>query len=406
MPLQTFSTDPDLRVTLHFQRVNIRSRYSTYWLEVYDGQTDKSALVANYTFENGRTPESIYSRSNYMHVKLRFHCNYPSERKLQPIELQQLSAQHTWDQARDRQLDYEQQLYKNSPPLHPGRFADRPWQPADTGTNWLADLFSLEHASFEDKQRRLDELKRRTQLDKLSYAHALSERERLMQQSRIFCPHSGYDDITMYAMTGSAKHPDLVVLRSLLVNNTHSGLNATAMHSLVQLNDTQLSGNALDGLHVQAGAGDVSVSRSRLDHNGRNGANLTYAGGLKEFNHSTISHNGLYGLVVSYGVQQERDNLFQNTTLNDTHVEYNAWGGVWLGAYCNASNVTVNASTVRGNRLVGLLIESCSSPELVDWYVEPTRRPHLPQQLLNAAAAQCEPRPLHSPEHQCKHTTF
>ena len=40
------STEPDLRVTLHFQKVNIRSRYSTYWLEVYDGQTDKSALLA------------------------------------------------------------------------------------------------------------------------------------------------------------------------------------------------------------------------------------------------------------------------------------------------------------------------------------------------------------------------
>jgi hypothetical protein len=60
---KTFSSErQDLRLTLHFSKVNIRSRFSRYWLEVYDGQTDQSSLIANYTFEDGRTPESIYSR--------------------------------------------------------------------------------------------------------------------------------------------------------------------------------------------------------------------------------------------------------------------------------------------------------------------------------------------------------
>ena len=203
----------------------------------------------------------------------------------------------------------------------------------------------------------------------------MRERERLMQQSRIFCPHSGYDDITMFAMMGNGKHPDLVVLRSQLVNNTHNGLNASALHSLVQLNESRLTGNHMNGLHVHAGAGDVSVSRSRLDANAMNGANLTYAGGLKEFNQTTLSANGLYGLVVAYTTRQEMANLFQNTTLNDSRVEHNGLGGVWLGAYCNASNITVNASVVRANRLVGLLVDSCASSvrqanERNHWYVK------------------------------------
>lgn len=111
---KTFSTeDQALRITLHFQEVNIRSQFSKYWLEVYDGQTDQNPLIANYTFEDGKTPESVYSRSNYMFVKIRFQCSYnETVRHMQPVELRRLEQMRKWDQFKKQQYIYEKNLYK------------------------------------------------------------------------------------------------------------------------------------------------------------------------------------------------------------------------------------------------------------------------------------------------------
>jgi hypothetical protein len=151
---KTFSTEPGLRVTLHFQKVNIRSKFSTYWLEVYDGQTEKNALIANYTFENGKTPEAIFSRTKYMFVKLRFQCNYPSDRKLQPIELAQLNNRHEWKKFQENQFLYEQNLYKYNPPGQPGLQADRPWQ--ENPLHNMPPPFSLEQLRVDDQQKQFN----------------------------------------------------------------------------------------------------------------------------------------------------------------------------------------------------------------------------------------------------------
>ena len=99
----------------------------------------------------------------------------------------------------------------------------------------------------------------------------------------------------MFAMIGQLKHPDLVIKNSYFVNNSMNGINSTSLHSLIQINETTLSGNGMDGLHVRGGAGDVSFYHSKVESNTLNGINITYAGGLKEFNYSTVSNNGLYG---------------------------------------------------------------------------------------------------------------
>lgn len=122
-----------MRITLHFQKTHIVSKYSSYWLEVYDGQTEKNPLIANYTFENGRTPESIFSRSNYLFVKLRFQCNYASERRLQPVELGRLSFKKDWQVFNSQQYEYEKnKLHYNQPPLRDNQWvnerAERQWQ--------------------------------------------------------------------------------------------------------------------------------------------------------------------------------------------------------------------------------------------------------------------------------------
>jgi hypothetical protein len=153
-----------------------------------------------------------------------------------------------------------------------------------------------------------------------------------------------------------------VLKQSHFENNAHNGINVTNLHSLVQINETSLRNNEMNGLHVQAGAGDVSLVHSNVEANSMNGVNITYAGGLKEFNYTRIHGNGLFGLWVSYDVRQEYDNLFQNTTLNSSTVEANHLGGVWLGAYCNQSNITVNASVIRRNHENGIVIEACRTP--------------------------------------------
>jgi hypothetical protein len=358
---------------LHFQKVNIRSKYSTYWLEVYDGQTDKNALIANYTFENGKTPESIYSRGNYMYVKLKFQCNFPSDRKLQPIELQQMNLRHKWDEMKENQFLYEKLLYKYSPPTQPGLQADRPWQ---QDPSFHLPPFSLGQMKKEEQQHVLNLFEKDLYEKNLKYDKNINQKEHNLQQARIFCPYSGYDDITMYAMIGNVKHPDLIVKNSLFINNSHSGINATGLHSLVQLNETTLKNNHMNGLHVQAGAGDVSLYHCNIESNSMNGINISYAGGLKEFNYTNIYNNGLYGININYDVQQEFDNIFQNTTINGSIIESNYLGGVLIGGYCNNSNITVNATIFRNNQENGIVIESCKSAEGTDWYwLEAEERP-------------------------------
>lgn len=172
----------------------------------------------------------------------------------------------------------------------------------------------------------------------------------------------------MYAMVGMLKNPDLLVSNSHFLNNSQNGVNATNLHSLVQFNETLMVGNQMNGLHVQAGAGDVSFYHSHVSDNAMNGVNISYAGGLKEFNYTRVMNNGLYGIYVNYNVTQEFDNIFQNTTLNGSLIEMNALGGVFIGSYCNFSNITINGTAFRLNREDGLVIEACRSEEGVDWY--------------------------------------
>lgn len=172
----------------------------------------------------------------------------------------------------------------------------------------------------------------------------------------------------MYAMIGVLKNPDLLVVASHFLNNSQNGVNATNLHSLIQFNETWIVNNQMNGLHVQAGSGDVSLYHSQVADNVMNGVNITYAGGLKEFNYTRIQNNGLYGVYIDFNVTQEFDNIFQNTTFNGSFVEMNALGGVFIGSYCNYSNITVNASVIRMNREEGLVIEACRSQEGVDWY--------------------------------------
>jgi len=182
----------------------------------------------------------------------------------------------------------------------------------------------------------------------------------LLQKARIFCPNSSdEDEITMYAMVGNVKHPDLVIRNALFANNSLNGINATNIHSRIQLNYTHIANNQhLSGLHVHSGAGDVLLYHCRIEDNRLNGINITYAGGFKEFNYTLIKNNGGYGVFIDYKVKQERKNLFQNTTFNSSQIELNKFAGVLLGSYCNSSNVTINATKFLYNRQDGLVINS------------------------------------------------
>jgi hypothetical protein len=331
---------------------------------VYDGQTEQNPLIANYTFEDGKTPESIYSRSNYMFVKFRFLCTFPTNRQLQPIEIQQMQQQNQWKQHMSQQYMYEQKLYQYYPPQYFSG-AERPWQ---ENPQKIPPL-SLEQMTFQQQRKQLEQFEKLQQRQELKFQQTLQEKESQLQQARIFCPYSGFDEITMYAMAGELKHPDLTVKNSYFVNNSMNGINATNLHSLIQLNETIMKNNHMNGLHVQGGAGDVSLYHCVIDSNLMNGVNMTYAGGLKEFNYTNIKNNGLFGIYANYDVKQELDNIFQNTTINSSIIESNMLGGVYLGSYCNQSNITVNASIIRNNQENGLLIESCRSNDGEDWFM-------------------------------------
>ena len=358
---KTFITESELRITLHFQKVRILSRYSTYWLEVYDGQTEKQNLIANYTFEDGRTPESIYSRTNNLFVKLKFQCSYPTNRKLQPIELQHVQFNREWEQLKRQQSLYEKKLYEHNPfYLGDDPRPERPYQPIPK--HKILNPLTLDQLTVREQNKHFTMYERQKVYEELEFKMKMKEKEQELRQTRIACPFSDLDEITMYAMIGDLKHPDLVLKNSHFSRNAQNGVNVTNLHSLVQINETSLNQNHMNGLHVQAGAGDVSMVHSQAEANSMNGVNITYAGGLKEFNYSRIANNALFGIWISYDVRQEYDNLFQNTTLNSSTVEANQLGGVWLGSYCNQSNITVNASVIRNNHENGIVIEACRSP--------------------------------------------
>lgn len=355
--IKTFSTEPHMRITLHFQKIKILSEYSTYWLEVYDGQTDKNPLIANYTFQNGKTPEAIYSRSNYMFVKIKYQCNFASGRQLQPIEINKIRLEHQWNQMKENQMVYGQNLFRHSPPI------------GDHMPLNNLPMLPLEHLSDAEKLKNLQQLDKNLNKENLKFEEKINEKNVQNAKTRIACPYTDLDDITMYAMIGPSKNADLLIKNSQFVNNSFNGINATNLHSLVQLNQSLISNNYLNGLHVQAGAGDISLYQSEVSSNSMNGINITYSGGLKEFNYSRIHNNALYGIYINFNVEQEFDNVFQNTTLNSSLIELNMLGGVYIGAYCNQSNITVNSSVFLHNQENGLLIDSCDQDR---WFVQYT----------------------------------
>ncbi|RNA26979.1 bark beetle isoform X1 [Brachionus plicatilis] len=355
---KTFSTESQMKITLHFQKIKILSQYSTYWLEVYDGQTDKNSLIANYTFQNGKTPEAIYSKSNYMFVKIKYECNFPSGRHLQPVEIKKIKLEHQWEQMKENQMIYEQNLYRHSPPSHP-----------DMPLYQHSPILPLHQLTNSDRLKTLKELEKNLKEQNLKLNEKINEKNVNNLKTRLACPYTHLDEITMYAMIGPSKNPDLLIKHSQFVNNSLNGINATNLHSLVQLNQSLISHNHLNGLHVQAGAGDISLYHSQILSNSMNGINITYAGGLKEFNYSRIHNNALYGIYINYNVDQEFDNVFQNTTINSSTIDSNMLAGVHIGPYCNQSNITINSTIFSNNQENGLVIESCDQDR---WYVQLT----------------------------------
>lgn len=351
---KTFSTEPEMRITLHFQKIKILSQFSTYWLEVYDGQTDKNSLIANYTFQHDKTPEAIFSKSNYMFVKIKYQCNFPSGRDLQPIEIKKIQLEHQWEQIKENQMIYGQNLFRNSPPIDFQMPKSFPY---------------IDHLTDTDRIKALKKLDKNLNEENLRLNEKINENNFINAKTRIACPYTDLDEITMYAMIGPSKNPDLLIKNSEFVNNSFNGINATNLHSLVQLNETLISNNHLNGLHVQAGAGDISLYHSQVLSNSMNGINITYSGGLKEFNYSRIQNNALYGIYINFNVNQEFDNVFQNTTLNSSTIDSNMLGGVYIGAYCNQSNITINSTIFSNNQENGLVIDSCDQDR---WYVQHT----------------------------------
>ena len=327
---------------------------------MYDGQTDQGSLIANYTFTNGKTPESIYSRSSYLFVKLRFLCTYPTNRQLQPIELQQLEQKQRWEQFQSEQLNYEQSLFDRDNRLRESS------RDMNVLQNHIAPLF-FHSLSFQEQQRQLILFDNYQKEQKRKLDEQIKEEQRLLQQGRIYCPLSSMDEITMFAMVGPSKHPDLVLKNTQLTHNFNNGLNCTSAQSLIQLNETILAHNQLNGLTIYAGAGDVSLSHCLIENNYLNGINLTYAGGLKEFNYTRISNNSLNGVYIKFSKEFEAQNIFQNTTFNSSLINENFLDGVRIGSYCGGpSNITINSSVVKSNSANGLVIESCNNELLND----------------------------------------
>jgi hypothetical protein len=305
-----------------------------------------------------------------MFVKLKFLCNYPTDRVISPAEMRQMEQKRLWDQMADQRYLYEKKLYSYNPPIGDTDvyYADKPWQnrPANRQQHEKPP-FQLGSLNVREQQQQLLLFEKEQLIEEQKFKQTLQLQQQQLRQSRIFCPFSGYDDITMYAMVGDTKHPDLTMLNVHFINNSLNGINATSLHSKIQLNETRIVSNHMSGLHIHGGAGDVSLYHCTVEKNAMNGINMTYAGGLKEFNYTLVKNNGLYGIYADYDVEQEMDNIFQNTTVNSSVIEDNVLDGIWLGSYCNQSNITVNGSIIRNNNENGIVIKSCRSKEGEDW---------------------------------------
>ena len=170
-----------------------------------------------------------------------------------------------------------------------------PWQ--ERKDEYVAPI-SLSKLTFEDEQNALNEFELEQRRQQFAFSMELEQERQKLRQARVHCPFADFDDISLFAMVGARKDPDLVVRDSLLADNGHNGLNATSLRSLVEVSGTRLAGNGLNGLQVHGGAGDLSMSHCRVEGNGQSGVNVTYAGGLKEFNYTTVSGNALFGMCI------------------------------------------------------------------------------------------------------------
>ena len=232
-----------------------------------------------------------------------------------------------WEDYKEQQFIYEKNLYKYNQPdsrFDNNRNAERPWQ--ERKDEYVPPL-SLAKLTFQERQNALRDFELNQNKQKYEFQIELEQQKKRLQHARVYCPFSSFDDITMYATIGEAKDPDALVIDSSLISNSQNGINATSLQSLVQVNSTQISGNELNGLSIHGGAGDVSISHCSIEENRRSGVNVTYAGGLKEFNYTRVNGNRLYGIYVDYNVDQEMDNIFQNTTINSSVIENNYYGG-------------------------------------------------------------------------------
>ncbi len=151
-----------------------------------------------------------------MFVKIRFECEYDeSVRHLQPIEIARLEQEERWKDYKEQQLLYEKYLYKYNQvdSRFDGRVsAEWPWH--ERQNEYVAPL-SLAKLTFEDRQEVLEKFAENRKQKEMEFGIELERQRQQLARARVYCPFASFDEITMWAMVGKEKDPDLLVKDSV-----------------------------------------------------------------------------------------------------------------------------------------------------------------------------------------------
>ena len=74
---------------------------------------------------------------------------------------------------------------------------------------------SLSKLTFNDRQSVLERFAENQKMRQHEFDIQLEQQRQQLQRARVYCPYASFDEITMYAMIGHAKDPDLLVKDSV-----------------------------------------------------------------------------------------------------------------------------------------------------------------------------------------------
>ncbi|CAF1226683.1 unnamed protein product, partial [Didymodactylos carnosus] len=183
------------------------------------------------------------------------------------------------------------------------------------------------------------------------------------------CSNVAQDKIMLYAVYDYGRDADLHLWNTRIMNNSNNGVRVVNLRSLVELNQTLISGNNRHGLEIDSGAGSIWSYHSKFNWNDEDGVHIEYNGGERRFLYSEFSHNFQHGVYIklersintllSNITHPSIDSYRQITNMNGSIVRSNMYYGLYHGATCRLSYFQINGTLFERCVYDAIRLETC-----------------------------------------------